>query len=113
MRLVMFPVQTAYHWFIGSLADSLIQWLMDVWWLLWLGWLHFLIGFGSLLMMYGILWVRWAPTGIIGAHLISIGIWLEHEDDFEELGEQFHEMGAMMRNQCLNGCGWLAPVPQM
>ena len=83
---------------------------MDVWQLLWLGLWHFLVGFVSLLMMYGVLWVSWAPTGIIGAHLIWMGIWLDHSD-YEELGEHFQDMGGELRNQCLEGCGWLAPVP--
>jgi hypothetical protein len=78
------------------LLQFLIHWLMDVWLLLWLGWWQFAIGFGSLLTAYGILWVSWAPTGIIGAHLIWMGIWLEHYgDDYEELGDAFEKMWAM------------------
>jgi hypothetical protein len=99
------------HFFL-RLLQFLIHWLMDVWLLLWLGWWQFVIGFGSLLMTYGILWVSWAPTGIMGAHLIWMGIWLEHYgDDYEELGDAFEKMGHEMRYECLRECGWLAPVP--
>ena len=57
-----------------------------------------------------------AALGIFGAHLMWVGIWLEHEDgeegeNFEVLGAHFQTCGNQMRNACLQNCGWQAPMP--
>ena len=86
------------------------EWVTVFWWAM-SGGMQYLVAVASLLGMYAILWVQWAPTGIFGAHLIWVGIWLMHTDEYEDLGEYCDAMGTEMRQQCLHGCGWLAPVP--
>ena len=49
--------------------------------------LEFVFALVSLLTFYGILWVQWAPTGVLGGHLMWLGIELEEQEQFEDLGE--------------------------
>ena len=94
----------------SALLLNVLYWLLT-------GGLEFLIAFASLFVMYGIIWVQWAPTGWLGGKLIAIGLYLEHTPNeehgalFEQLGFEFQDMGGDMRQECLDNCGWLAPIP--
>ena len=86
---------------------------MDAWTMFSYSICIYLVSLGNILLVYGSVWIQWAPTGIIGAHLISVGIWLEHTTDHESLGEELQVLGGELRNQCLLHCGWLASVPDL